>query len=219
VPYQETIRAGAKAHGRHKKQTGGRGQFGDCHIEIEPMGDGDGFEFVNAIKGGVIPQGFIPAVQKGVLEAMEHGAVAGFPVKGVRVTLFDGSYHSVDSSEMAFKMAGSIAMRQALEEAGPVLLEPIMLVTASVPDESVGDVMGDLSSRRGRPLGTEAVGGMTEVKAEVPMAEMLSYAPDLRAMTGGQGEYVLEFVRYEEVPAHLAGKVVAKTREEEPATA
>jgi elongation factor G len=219
VPYQETIRAGAKAHGRHKKQTGGRGQFGDCHIEIEPIGDGDGFEFVNAIKGGVIPQGFIPAVQKGVLEAMEHGAVAGFPVKGVRVTLFDGSYHSVDSSEMAFKMAGSIAMRQALEQAGPVLLEPIMLVTASVPDESVGDVMGDLSSRRGRPLGTEAVGGMTEVKAEVPMAEMLSYAPDLRALTGGQGEYGLEFVRYEEVPAHLAGKVVAKTREEEPATA
>jgi elongation factor G len=219
VPYQETIRAGAKAHGRHKKQTGGRGQFGDCHIEIEPLGGGDEFEFVNAIKGGVIPTGFIPAVQKGVLEAMEHGAVAGFPVKGVRVTLFDGSYHSVDSSEMAFKMAGSIAMRQALEQAGPVLLEPIMLVTASVPDESVGDVMGDLSSRRGRPLGTDAVGGMTEVKAEVPMAEMLAYAPDLRALTGGQGEYTLEFLRYEEVPAHLAGKVVAKTREGEPATA
>src|SRR5689334_3164882 len=219
VPYQETIRGAAKAHGRHKKQTGGRGQFGDCHIEIEPLPDGDGFEFVNAIKGGVIPQGFIPAVQKGVLEAMAHGAVAGYPVKGVKVTLFDGSYHSVDSSEMAFKTAGSIAMKQALEQAGPVLLEPVMLITASVPDESVGDVMGDLSSRRGRPLGTEAVGGMTEVKAEVPMAEMLSYAPDLRALTGGQGEYGLEFVRYEEVPAHLAGKVVAATREEEPATA
>ena len=157
----------------------------------------------------MIPQGFIPAVQKGVLEAMEHGAVAGFPVKGVRVTLFDGSYHSVDSSEMAFKMAGSIAMRQALEQAGPVLLEPIMLVTASVPDESVGDVMGDLSSRRGRPLGTEAVGGMTEVKAEVPMNEMLTYAPDLRALTGGRGEYTMEFERYEEVPGHLAGKVEA----------
>jgi elongation factor G len=214
VPYQETIRKGAKAHGRHKKQTGGRGQFGDCHIEIEPLTDGD-FEFVNAIKGGVIPQGFIPAVEKGVIDAMHHGTVAGYPVKGVRVKLFDGSYHSVDSSEMAFKLAGSQAMKQALAEANPVLLEPIMLVIASVPDESVGDVMGDLSSRRGRPLGTEAVGGMTEVRAEVPMAEMLSYAPDLRSLTGGQGEYTLEFLRYEEVPAHLAQKVVEKAQQEE----
>jgi elongation factor G len=213
VPYQETIRNGAKAHGRHKKQTGGRGQFGDCHIEIEPLVEGDrDFEFVNAIKGGVIPHGFIPAVQKGVLEAMEHGSVAGYPVKGVRVKLFDGSYHSVDSSEMAFKTAGAIAMREALEQARPVLLEPIMLITASIPDDSVGDVMGDLSSRRGRPLGTEATGGTTEVKAEVPMAEMLAYAPDLRALTGGQGEYTLEFLRYEELPAHLAQKVVEQAR-------
>ncbi len=216
VPYQETIRNGAKAHGRHKKQTGGRGQFGDCHIEIEPLADGD-FEFVNAIKGGVIPHGFIPAVEKGVLDAMTTGTVAGYPVKGVRVRLFDGSYHSVDSSEMAFKLAGSLAMKQALEQAGPVLLEPIMLLTASVPDDSVGDVMGDLSSRRGRPLGTEAVGGMTEVKAEVPMAEILSYAPDLRSLTGGQGEYTMEFLRYEEVPSQLAQKVVEKAREEEAA--
>jgi elongation factor G len=214
VPYQETIRKSARAHGRHKKQTGGRGQFGDCHIEIEPLEDGD-FEFVDAIKGGVIPQGFIPAVEKGVLDAMQHGTVAGYPVKGVRVKLFDGSYHSVDSSEMAFKLAGALAMKQALEQADPVLLEPIMLVTASVPDDSVGDVMGDLSSRRGRPLGTDNVGGMTEVKAEVPMAEMLTYAPDLRSLTGGQGEYTLEFLRYEEVPAHLAQKVVAKAQEEE----
>jgi elongation factor G len=214
VPYQETIRRGAKAHGRHKKQTGGRGQFGDCHIEIEPLAD-DQFEFVNAIKGGVIPQGFIPAVEKGVLEAMQHGAVAGYPVKGVRVRLFDGSYHTVDSSEMAFKLAGSLAMKDALAQAGAVLLEPIMLLTASVPDESVGDVMGDLSSRRGRPIGTEAVGGMTEVKAEVPMAEILSYAPDLRSLTGGQGEYTMEFLRYEEVPSHLAQKVVEKAQEEE----
>jgi elongation factor G len=214
VPYQETIRGSAKAHGRHKKQTGGRGQFGDCRIEIEPLEDGEGFEFVNAIKGGVIPQGFIPAVEKGVLEAMQQGAVAGYPVKGVRVRLFDGSYHTVDSSEMAFKLAGSLAMKQALEQAGAVLLEPIMLVTASVPDESVCDVMGDLSSRRGRPLGTETVAGMTEVKAEVPMAEMLAYAPDLRSITGGQGEYTLEFLRYEEVPAHLAQKVVAEAQKE-----
>jgi elongation factor G len=146
---------------------------------------------------------------------MSTGTVAGYPVKGVRVKLFDGSYHSVDSSEMAFKLAGSLAMKQALEQAGSVLLEPIMLLTASVPDESVGDVMGDLSSRRGRPLGTEAVGGMTEVKAEVPMAEILTYAPDLRSLTGGQGEYTMEFLRYEEVPAHLAQKVVDKAHEEE----
>jgi elongation factor G len=218
VPYQETIRGSAKAHGRHKKQTGGRGQFGDCHIEIEPLASGE-FEFVNAIKGGVIPNGFIPAVEKGVLEAMQQGAVAGYPVKGVRVRLFDGSFHTVDSSEMAFKLAGSLAMRQALEQAGAVLLEPIMLVTCSVPDDSVGDVMGDLSSRRGRPLGTEAIGGMTDVKAEVPMSEMLAYAPDLRSMTSGQGEYTLEFLRYEEIPSHLAQKVADKAKEEAHAVA
>ncbi|HEY0364339.1 MAG TPA: elongation factor G [Solirubrobacteraceae bacterium] len=218
VPYQETIRRPAKAHGRHKKQTGGRGQFGDCHIEIEPLPDGTSFEFANAIKGGVIPQGFIPAVEKGCVEAMSHGVVAGFPVKGVRVRLYDGSYHSVDSSEMAFKMAGSIAMKEALAQAGAVLLEPIMLVTLSVPDESVGDVIGDLNSRRGRPQGMEpAGGGMTEVKAEVPMAEMLTYAPDLRALTGGQGDYTMDFVRYEEVPAHLAQKVITEARSEEEA--
>jgi elongation factor G len=218
VPYQETIRKGARAHGRHKKQTGGRGQFGDCHIEIEPFADGD-FEFDNAIKGGVIPTGFIPAVEKGVREAMESGIVAGYPVKGVRVRLYDGQYHSVDSSEMAFKIAGSMAMKQALEEAGSVLLEPIMLVTLSVPEDSVGDVIGDLNSRRGRPLGMEPVGGMTEIKAEVPMAEMLSYAPDLRSLTAGQGEYTMDFERYEEVPGHLAQKVVEEARSEEGATA
>jgi elongation factor G len=213
VPYQETIRKPAKAHGRHKKQTGGRGQFGDCHIEIEPTASGEGFEFVNAIKGGVIPTGFIPAVEKGVLEAMQEGVVAGYPVKDVRVRLYDGSYHSVDSSEMAFKVAGSLAMKQAMEQAGPVLLEPIMLVTVSSPEDAVGDVIGDLNSRRGRPLGMEPVGaGMTEVKCEVPMAEMLSYAPDLRSITGGQGEFTMEFLRYEEVPGHLAGKVVEEAR-------
>jgi len=215
VAYLEGLRGSATAHGRYKKQTGGRGQFGDCHIEIEPV-VGDDFEFVNAIKGGVIPNSFIPAVEKGCVEAMQHGAVAGFPVKGVRVRLYDGSAHSVDSSEMAFKMAGSIAMRQALEQAGAVLLEPIMLVTLSVPEEAVGDVIGDLNSRRGRPQGMEpGLGpGMTDVKAEVPMAEMLTYAPDLRALTGGQGDYTMEFLRYEEIPAHLAQKVVDAAREE-----
>ena len=152
------------------------------------------------------------------MEAMSQGVVAGFPVKGVKVRLYDGSYHSVDSSEMAFKMAGSIAMKEALAQAGAVLLEPIMLVTLSVPDESVGDVIGDLNSRRGRPQGMEpAGGGMTEVKAEVPMAEMLTYAPDLRALTGGQGDYTMDFVRYEEVPAHLAQKVITEARSEEEA--
>ncbi len=221
VPYQETIRKPAKAHGRHKKQTGGRGQFGDVHIEIEPLhmdDPGHPFEFVDAIKGGVVPSGFIPAVEKGVLEAMQEGVVAGYPVKGVRVRLYDGSYHTVDSSEMAFKLAGSLAMKQAMEQAGPVLLEPIMLVTVSAPEDAVGDVIGDLNSRRGRPLGMEPVGaGMTEVKCEVPMAEMLSYAPDLRSITGGQGEFTMEFLRYEEVPGHLAGKVVEEARAEKEA--
>ncbi len=215
VPYQETIRKPARAHGRHKKQTGGRGQFGDCHITIEPLEDGDGFEFVDEIKGGVIPSGFIPAVEKGVLEAMQEGVVAGYPVKGVRVRLYDGSYHTVDSSEMAFKVAGSQAMKQAMEEAGAVLLEPIMLVTVSVPEDAVGDVIGDLNSRRGRPLGMEPAGaGMTDVKAEVPMSEMLSYAPDLRSITGGQGEFTMQFERYEEVPGHMAGKIVEEARAE-----
>ncbi len=212
VPYQETIRGEAKAHGRHKKQSGGRGQFGDCHIILEPF-DGGEFEFVNEIKGGVIPTSFIPAVEKGVHEALQHGPVAGFPVKGARVRLVDGSYHAVDSSEMAFKLAGSIAMREALGNASPALLEPIMLVTLSVPEECVGDVVGDLSSRRGHPLGMEPVGGATEIKAEVPMAEMLTYAPDLRSITGGRGDYTMEFQRYEEVPANLAQKVVASAKE------
>jgi elongation factor G len=217
VPYQETIRRAAKAHGRHKKQTGGRGQFGDCHIEVEPLAHGQGFEFVDRIKGGVIPHQFIPAVEKGVIEAMQTGAAAGYPVKDVRVVLVDGSYHSVDSSEVAFKLAGSVAMKQALEQADPVLLEPIMLVTVSVPEEYVGDVIGDLNGRRGRPQGMEPAGPMTEIKAEVPMAEMLAYAPDLRSITGGQGDYTMEFLRYEAVPAHLAQKVVAQASEEQAA--
>jgi elongation factor G len=213
VPYQETIRAPARGHGRHRKQSGGRGQFGDCHLEIEPLPAGGGFEFVNGIKGGVIPTGFIPAVEKGVIEAMAAGVVAGYPVKDVRVRVYDGSYHTVDSSEMAFKLAGSLAMRAAMEQATPVLLEPIMRVTVSSPEETVGDVIGDLNSRRGRPLGMAPVAsGMTELLAEVPMAEMLAYTPDLRSITGGQGEFTMEFAHYEEVPAHLATKVMEAAR-------
>ncbi|MGZ5420534.1 MAG: elongation factor G, partial [Solirubrobacterales bacterium] len=215
VPYQETIRKPAKAHGRYKKQTGGRGQFGDCHIEIEPGETGAGFEFVDAIKGGVIPKGFIPAVEKGIAEAMQHGEVAGYPVKDITVRLVDGSHHAVDSSENAFKVAGSMAWKKAMAEAGPVLLEPIVLLTISVPEDSVGDVIGDLNSRRGRPLGMEPKGSATEVKAEVPMAEVLDYAPDLRAITGGRGDYTMEFVRHDEVPAHLADKVIAEAKSEQ----
>jgi elongation factor G len=214
VPYQEALRKEARAHGRHKKQSGGRGQFGDCHIILEPVQPGSGLEFVNQIKGGVIPTSFIPAVEKGVREAMAAGPVAGFPVKDARVRLVDGSYHTVDSSEHAFRTAGSQAMKEAMQNASPALLEPIMLITVSVPEESVGDVIGDLNSRRGRPQGMEPAGALTEIKAEVPMSEVLTYAPDLRSLTGGQGDYTMEFLRYEEVPAHLAQKVVAATAEE-----
>jgi elongation factor G len=210
VPYLETIRKPAKAHGRYKKQTGGRGQFGDCHIEIEPAQSGTGFEFVNAIKGGVIPSGFIPAVEKGIAEAMHQGVLAGYPVKDVRVRLYDGQHHSVDSSEMAFKIAGSMAFKQAVADAQPYLLEPIVQMTIVVPEDAVGDVVGDLNSRRGRPLGVEPKGTMTEIKAEVPMAEVLDYAPDLRAITGGRGDYTMEFERYEEVPGQIAQKVIAQ---------
>jgi len=214
VPYQEALRKEAKAHGRHKKQTGGRGQFGDCHIIVEPSAPGSGLEFVDEIKGGVIPNSFIPAVEKGVRDAMAAGPVAGFPVRDARVRLVDGSYHSVDSSEQAFRTAGSQAMKEAMQNAAPALLEPIMLLTVSVPDDAVGDVIGDLNSRRGRPQGVEPQGGMSEIKAEVPMAEILTYAPDLRSITGGQGDYTMEFVRYEEVPSQLAQKVVASVAEE-----
>ena len=214
VPYIETIRKPAKAHGRYKKQTGGRGQFGDCHIEISPNVHGEGFEFENAIKGGVIPGGFIPAVEKGVVEAMTGGVLAGYPMKDVKVRLYDGQAHSVDSSEMAFKIAGSMAFKQAVAEADAYLLEPIMQMTIAVPEDVVGDVIGDLNSRRGRPLGMEPKGTATEIKAEVPMAEVLDYAPDLRAITGGRGDYTMDFLRYEEVPGHLAQKIVAEAKAE-----
>jgi len=208
VPYVETIKGQARAHGRYKKQTGGRGQFGDCHIVLEPLDGHVGYEFVDKIVGGVIPQGFRPAVDKGIQEALQHGDLAGAPVQGVRVTLVDGSYHNVDSSEMAFKIAGSMAFRSAYEQAEPVLLEPIMELEVTVPDEAVGAINGDLNSRRGRLHGMEPKGGMTMIKAEVPMAEVLTYNQALTSLTGGRGDYHMQFLRYEEVPAHIAQKLI-----------
>jgi elongation factor G len=209
VPYVETIRRSASAHARYKKQTGGRGQFADCRIEISPAETGEGLVFEDAIKGGVIPGGFIPAVEKGVADAMQHGELAGYPVKDVRVRLYDGSHHTVDSSEMAFKICGSMAFKQAMADADPALLEPIVRLEISVPEDCVGDIIGDLSSRRGHPLGMEPRPGVTRIDAEVPMAEVLDYARDLRAITGGRGEYTVAFERYEELPPQLAEQVAA----------
>jgi elongation factor G len=214
VPYLETIRSEAKAQGRYKKQTGGRGQFGDCHIVLEPLEGHTGYEFVDKIVGGSIPQSYRPAVDKGIQEAMQRGDLAGAPVQGVRVRLVDGSYHTVDSSEMAFKIAGSMAFKAAYEKADPVLLEPIMEVEVSVPDEAVGAVNGDLNSRRGRLMGMEPRGGMTSIKAEVPMAEILTYSQSLTSLTGGRGDYHMSFARYEEVPSHIAQKLIEQTKRE-----
>jgi elongation factor G len=214
VPYLETIRKESRAQGRYKKQTGGRGQFGDCHIVLEPLPGHEGYEFVDKIVGGVIPQGFRPAVDKGIQEAMARGELAGAPVQGVRVVLVDGSYHNVDSSEMAFKIAGSMAFKSAYEKADPVLLEPIMSLEATVPDDAVGAVNGDLNSRRGRLHGMEPRGGMTTIKAEVPMAEVLTYSQSLTSLTGGRGDYALSFLRYEEVPTHIAQKIVETAQKE-----
>jgi elongation factor G len=214
VPYLETIRKEARAQGRYKKQTGGRGQFGDCVIVLEPLDGHQGYEFVDKIVGGVIPQSFRPAVDKGIQEAMVHGELAGAPVQGLRVVLVDGSYHTVDSSEMAFKIAGSMAFKSAYEQADPVLLEPIMELEVSAPDEAVGAVNGDLNSRRGRLQGMEPRGGMTTIKAEVPMAEILSYSQALTSMTGGRGDYHMHFLRYEEVPSHIAQKVIEEAKKE-----
>ena len=220
VPYLETIRTESRARARYKKQTGGRGQFGDCEIVLEPRPGHEGYEFVDKIVGGVIPQGFRPAVDKGIQEAMLHGELAGAPVQGVTVKLVDGQYHTVDSSEMAFKIAGSMAFKDAYQKASPMLLEPIMEVEATVPDEAVGAVNGDLNSRRGRLQGMEPAAGMTTIKAEVPMAEILTYSQALTSLTGGRGDYHMSFLRYEEVPAHIAQKLIeeAKKAKEEAAS-
>jgi elongation factor G len=214
VPYRETIKKKVRVQGRHKKQTGGHGQFGDCWIQLEPQPRGAGFEFVDAIVGGAIPRQYIPAVEKGILESSPRGVLAGFPCIDFKVTLDDGSYHAVDSSEMAFKIAGSLAFRKAAEQANPVLLEPIMEVTITAPDEYMGDIMGDLNSRRGRVLGMDSAGRNQVIKAQVPMAEFLTYAPDLRSMTGGRGIYVMKFSHYDEVPAQISEKIIAEANKD-----
>lgn len=214
IPYRETIRGKADVQGRHKKQTGGHGQFGDCWIRMEPLPRGGQFEFVDEIFGGAIPRNFIPAVEKGILEAAARGYVAGYPVVDFKVTLYDGSYHPVDSSEMAFKIAGSLAFKKAMEEANPVLLEPIMNVEIYAPQEYAGALTGDLSGRRGRLQGMDIKRDTQIIKAQVPMAEMVSYAPVLTSVTGGRGTYHMEFSHYDEVPAHIAQKIVEEANKE-----
>ncbi len=214
VPYRETIRGRADVQGRHKKQTGGHGQFGDCKIKMEPLPRGAEFEFVNDIFGGAIPKNFIPAVEKGIVEAAQRGYLAGYPVVDFRVLLYDGSYHDVDSNELSFKTAGRIAFKKAMEQAKPTLLEPVMKVEITVPDEFAGSIMGDLNSRRGRIQGMDNKGGKTVVKAEVPMAEMLTYGADLTSMTQGRGSFNMEMDHYDVVPAHLQEKIVAAAKAE-----
>lgn len=214
VPYKETIKGSAKTQGKYKRQSGGRGQYGDTWIEIEPLPKGQGFEFVDKIVGGVIPKQYIPAVEKGIVEAMEEGSLAGFQVVDIRVTLYDGSYHDVDSSEMAFKIAGSLGFKKAVLAAKPILLEPIMNMEIVVPDDCMGDVIGDLNSKRGKVIGVDSQAGGQVIKAQVPLVEVLKYSSGLRAMTGGRGSFTMEFSNYEEVPAHLAEKIIAEHKKE-----
>ena len=215
IPYRETILAATEAHGRHKKQSGGHGQFGDCRIRVEPLPRGEDFAFVDEIFGGSIPRQFIPAVEKGIQEARDKGYLAGYPMVDFKVTLYDGQFHSVDSNEMSFKMAGRLAFRDAMERARPTLLEPVMNVEIYAPSDFAGDLMGDLNGRRGRIGGMEPRGGSTVIKAQVPMAEMLTYEQQLTSATGGRGSYHMEFSHYEEVPAHLHAKIVADSKSEE----
>ncbi len=213
IPYMETIRSTARVQGKHKKQSGGRGQFGDCWIEIAPL-PGGGYEFEDKIVGGVIPQQYRPAVDKGIQEAMEKGVLAGYPVIDVKISLVDGSFHNVDSSEMAFKIAGSLAFKKGAQEAGLVLLEPYMNMEIKVGKDSVGDVMGDLNSRRGKVMGMDSADGLEVINAQVPQSEILSYATDLTSMTGGLGSFNISFAHYEEVPSQIAEKIVAETNKD-----
>lgn len=214
IPYKETIKGRAEVQGKYKKQTGGRGQYGDVWLKLEPLQRGAGFEFVDDIFGGAVPRNYIPSVEKGVREAMKRGVIASYPVVDVRVTLYDGSYHEVDSSDMAFQIAGSMALQKGVHEGRPIILEPIMNVEVTLPTENSGDVIGDLNGRRGRIVGMEPASESATVKAQVPMAEMLSFEPSLRSMTSGRGAYSMEFSHYEEVPAFLAEKIIAAAKAE-----
>ena len=208
IPYRETIRATAQAQGKYKKQTGGHGQYGDCWLELAPLPRGEGFTFENKVVGGAIPRNFISAVEKGVVEAMHHGSLAGFPIVDCRVAVYDGSYHTVDSSEMAFKIAASMGFKKALETAHPVLLEPMMSVEVEAPADHIGGVIGDLNARRGRILHVEAKDQTEQITALVPMAELLTYATVLNSLTAGRGSYAMECTRYDEVPRELAGRII-----------
>jgi elongation factor G len=214
IPFKETVKGRAEAQGKYKKQTGGRGQYGDTWLKIEPMPRGGGFEFVDDIFGGAVPRNFIPSVEKGVRDAMKKGILAGYPIVDMKVTLYDGSYHDVDSSDMAFQIAASMGLQKGFMEAHPILLEPIMNVEVTAPSDNAGDVIGDLNSRRGRIVGMEPAGETASVRAQVPMAEMLTYETTLRSMTGGRGGYSMEFSHYEEVPAFIADKVIKEAKAE-----
>ena len=214
IPYRETIKASTEAHGRHKKQTGGHGQFGDCKIRVEPLPRGADFEFVDDIFGGSIPRQFIPAVEKGIQETRTRGYLAGYPMVDFRVTVFDGSYHDVDSNELSFKMAGRLAFKDAMTRARPTILEPIMNVEVYAPSDFAGDLMGDLNGRRGRIAGMDTRGATTIIKAQVPMAEMLTYEQHLTSATGGRGSYHMEYSHYDEVPSHLQTKIIAASKAE-----
>jgi elongation factor G len=212
VPYRETIGAPAEAHGRHKKQTGGHGQFGDCKIKVEPLPRGADFEFVDEIFGGSIPRQFVPAVEKGIQEARLRGYLAGYPMVDFRATVVDGSFHPVDSNELSFKMAGSLAFKDAMSKARPTLLEPVMQVEVQAPSEYAGDLMGDLNGRRGRIAGMDTRGATTIIRAQVPMAEMLTYEQHLTSATGGRGAYSMTYSHYDEVPSHQQAKIVATAK-------
>jgi len=214
IPYRETIKASTEAHGRHKKQTGGHGQFGDCKIKVEPLARGADFEFVDDIFGGSIPRQFVPAVEKGIQDARTRGYLAGYPMVDFRVTVFDGAYHDVDSNELSFKLAGSLAFKDAMTRARPTILEPIMNVEVYAPSDFAGDLMGDLNGRRGRISGMDTRGPMTIIKAQIPMAEMLTYEQHLTSATGGRGSYHMEYSHYDEVPAHLQTKIIAAAKAE-----
>lgn len=214
IAYFETLKGKAEAQGKHKKQTGGRGQYGDCWIRLEPQPRGKGFEYVDGIVGGSIPRQYIPAVEKGIVERMSKGVIAGYPVVDVRATVFDGSFHNVDSSEMAFKIAGSLAFRKAALAARPVLLEPIAEMEVVIPEENVGDIIGDLNGRRGRVLGVDALGKSQVVRCQVPLAEVLRYSSDLRSITSGRGQFTMKVSHYEEIPAAIAEKVISESKKE-----